>query len=522
MSAASSQAEQLPGEGTRFERLLADLSARFVNLPPSQVDQEIEHGLRQIVETLEVDRSSLLEFSEDGTQLITTHQWAREGVPASRGRVVSEENPWYTGVLQRGEIVAYSTPADLPDEAALEKEFCARVGLRSNLTIPLNVSGRPLGALAIGSFRREREWPAELVPRLRLLGEVFANALVRRNQSVSLEQALAEVRALKARLEEENLYLRKEIAAVTRAGGGILGESAAIRKVLIQAEQVAPTDATVLLLGETGTGKELLARTIHVLSARRDRAMVNVNCAALPPTLIEAELFGRERGAYTGALARQTGRFEVADGSTIFLDEIGDLPVELQTKLLRVLEHGEFERLGSSRTTRVDVRVIAATNKDLTAMVREARFREDLYYRLNVFPISVPPLRARHEDIPLLVWAFVREFAQAQGKTVEQIPKRAMDALQRYSWPGNVRELRNILERAVILTSGPTLHVELPAPADLQTSTGMTLEAVERRHITAVLDEVRWRIRGEGGAAQRLGLKPSTLEFRMRKLGIKR
>jgi transcriptional regulator with GAF, ATPase, and Fis domain len=292
--------------------------------------------------------------------------------------------------------------------------------------------------------------------------------------------------------------------------------------VLIQAEQVAPTDATVLLLGQTGTGKELLARTIHFLSARRDRAMVTVNCAALPPTLIEAELFGRERGAYTGALARQTGRFEAADGSTIFLDEIGDLPLELQTKLLRVLEHGEFERLGSSRTIRVDVRVIAATNKDLTAMIREAKFREDLYYRLNVFPISMPPLRARHEDIPLLVWAFVREFAQAQGKTVEEIPKRAMDALQRYSWPGNVRELRNILERAVILTSGPTLHVELPAPADLQTSTGMTLEAVERRHITAVLDEVRWRIRGEGGAAQRLGLKPSTLEFRMRKLGIKR
>jgi transcriptional regulator with GAF, ATPase, and Fis domain len=249
--------------------------------------------------------------------------------------------------------------------------------------------------------------------------------------------------------------------------------------------------------------------------------MMKVNCAALPPSLIEAELFGRERGAYTGALARQSGRFEVADGSTIFLDEIGDLPLELQAKLLRVLEHGEFERLGSTRTLRVDVRVVAATNRDLSAMVRTGAFREDLYYRLNVFPITVPPLRARPEDIPLLVWTFVREFAQAQGKTIDQIAKQSMERLRRYLWPGNVRELRNIIERATILSAGPTLHVDLPTPLDSK-APGMTLEEVERRHIIAVLDEVRWRIRGDGGAAQRLGLKPSTLESRMRKAGIKR
>jgi len=329
------------------------------------------------------------------------------------------------------------------------------------------------------------------------------------------------VRELKVRLEEENLYLRKEIDVAARTGSGIVGESEAIKRVLVQVEQVAPTDAAVLLLGETGTGKELLAWSIHGLSARWGRTMMKVNCAALPASLIEAELFGRERGAYTGALARQSGRFEVADGSTIFLDEIGDLPLELQAKLLRVLEHGEFERLGSTRTIRVDVRVIAATNRDLAAMVRTAAFREDLYYRLNVFPITVPPLRARPEDIPLLVWAFVREFAQAQGKTIDQIPKRSMETLQRYLWPGNVRELRNIIERATILSAGPTLHVDLPEPLDPKTP-GMTLEEVERRHIIAVLDEVRWRIRGDGGAAQRLGLKPSTLESRMRKAGIKR
>ena len=513
----------IPHADVRFDQLLADLSARFVNLPPAEVDREIEQSLREIVEALGTDRSTLMEFSDDGKQLITTHCWARDGIPRDIGRLVAEETPWFTGTLLRDETIAYSRlPEDLPAEAALEREYCAVTGLRSTLTIPVRVSGRPLAALATGCFRRERVWPAELVPRLRLLGEVYANALARRNHALSLERALAEVTELKARLDNENQYLRKEIDVVARAGAGIVGESAAIKRVLVQADQVAPTDATVLLLGETGTGKELLARTIHALSARRGRTMVKVNCAALPPTLIEAELFGRERGAYTGALARQTGRFEVADQSTIFLDEIGDLPLELQTKLLRVLEQGELERLGSSRTIRVDVRIIAATNRDLAAMVRASTFREDLYYRLNVFPVTVPPLRARHEDIPLLVWAFVREFAQAQGKAIEQIPKRSMDALQRYAWPGNVRELRNIIERATILSPGPALQVELPAPMGPTISTGMTLQAVERQHIVAVLDEVRWRIRGAGGAAQRLGLKPSTLESRMLKLNIKR
>src|SRR4030095_13196540 len=237
---------------------------------------------------------------------------------------------------------------------------------------------------------------------------------------------------------------------------------------------------------------------------------------------IEAELFGRERGAYTGALAKQMGRFELADGSTIFLDEIGELPLELQAKLLHVLERGEFERLGSSRTIRADVRVIAATNRDLAGMVRAGRFREDLYYRLNVFPIVTPPLRARLEDVPLLVWAFVRELAPTQGKTFEQIPKRTMEALQCHTWPGNVRELRTGIEGAIILSPGPILHVELPPTApERETPAQMTLEAIERRHIASVLEEVRWRIRGGGGGAQRLGMKPSTLESRIIKLGMK-
>jgi formate hydrogenlyase transcriptional activator len=523
VSTPEAPSEPFTPDRLSFERLLANLSARFVNLPPAQVDQEIEQSLRKIVEAMNVDRSSLLEVSEDGRELITSHQWARDGIPRDPPRDVNEATSWYTRTLLRGETVAYSRmPEELPDGAVPEKAYCASTGLRSNITIPLRVAGRPMAALAIGCFRRERTWPAEFVPRLRLLGEVFSNALERRNQAMSLERALAEVRELKGRLEEENRYLRKEIDAAVRARGGIVGESAAIKKVLAQAAQVADTGATVLLLGETGTGKELMARTIHGASPRRDRLLVQVNCAALPPTLIEAELFGRERGAYTGALARQIGRFEVAHGSTIFLDEIGDLPVGLQTKLLNVLERGEFERLGSSRTIRVDARVIAATNRDLAAMVRDGTFREDLYYRLNVFPITLPPLQARHGDVPLLVCAFVREFAQGQGKTFEQIPKRTIDGLQRYAWPGNVRELRNVVERAVILSPGGTLNVECPASAPQETSTEMTLETVQRHHIAAVLDEVRWRIRGDDGAARRLGLKPSTLESRIRKLGITR
>ena len=295
---------------------------------------------------------------------------------------------------------------------------------------------------------------------------MFANALARRNQSVSLQQALAEVRELKARLEVENLYLRKEIDAVAHAGVGIVGESAAIKKVLVQVEQVAPSDATVLLLGETGTGKELLARSIHALSTRGDRTMVKVNCGALPPTLIEAELFGRERGAYTGALARQTGRFEVADGSTIFLDEIGDLPLELQTKLLRVLEEGEFERLGSSRTIRVDVRVIAATNRDLPAMVREAEVPGGPVLSTERLPghrAASAGARRGHPPAGLDLCPRVRDRRRTRPSSRSR--GGSMDALQRYAWPGNVRELRNVIERAMILSSGPYPAGRAPAPA---------------------------------------------------------
>jgi transcriptional regulator with GAF, ATPase, and Fis domain len=300
-------------------------------------------------------------------------------------------------------------------------------------------------------------------------------------------------------------------------------ESAAIHQVLAQIRQVAPTPATVLLLGETGTGKEVMARTIHDLSPRRQRRLIGVSCAAIPPTLIESELFGREKGAYTGALSRQIGRFEAAHQSTLFLDEIGDLPMPVQVKLLRIVEERVIERLGSVQPVKVDVRIIAATNRNLEDAVRDQTFREDLYYRLNVFPIVLPPLRERVEDIPALAWTFVEEFAQSFGKTIESISEESLRELQRYAWPGNVRELRNVIERAVILAKGPELVVAVPRLEDQRTpSNAMTLTELQASHIRAVLASTNGRVRGSGGAAERLGLKPTTLESRMSRLGIAR
>jgi transcriptional regulator with GAF, ATPase, and Fis domain len=295
-----------------------------------------------------------------------------------------------------------------------------------------------------------------------------------------------------------------------------------MRRVAEQICQVAATDATVLLLGETGTGKELLANEIHERSARRRREMVRINCAAIPATLIESELFGHEKGAFTGALARQIGRFELADGSTMFLDEVGDLPLETQVKLLRILEEREFERLGSPRTLRVNTRIIAATHRNLEQKVADGTFREDLYYRLNVFPVSVPPLRERDDDVLLLVRRFVSEFSQALGKRIEDIDEDSLDALRQYCWPGNVRELKNVVQRAIIVATGHRLVIPVPRALATAATRSARLSDVERDHIRTVLESTGWRIRGAAGAADRLGLKPTTLETRMAKLGLKR
>jgi len=398
--------------------------------------------------------------------------------------------------------------------APVRDSFLAE-GTESIVITALRTANRPLGVITLGSKRPDYFRPDDLD----LMGQIATQI------SLALDNALAYERlnASRDQIEEERLYLESEIRAEYNFED-IVGKSAALRKVLQQIEIVAPTDSTVLLHGETGTGKELVARAIHSLSSRKGRTFVRLNCAAIPSGLVESELFGHERGAFTGALIQKKGRFEIADQGTLFLDEIGDISLELQPKLLRALQEHEFERLGSAKTIRVDVRLIAATHRDLPSMMRDNLFREDLFYRLNVFPIEIPPLRDRRDDIPLLVNFFVSGLARKMQKRIESIPRDAMDALTNAPWPGNIRELQNFIERAVILTQGSELRVplkELKRSSAVSTS-GSTFEEAERQAIVEALKTAQGKISGQGGAAERLGLKRTTLQNKMRKLGIAR
>jgi PAS domain S-box-containing protein len=515
------QANRTAFEGQlAFERLVAELSVQFINLPVDQVDQAIRTALGQIGEALQLDRCNFYRILADGT-LTDPVSWIRPGFPPAPAPVAGADRfPWALEMLRSGQVVSFSRVDDIPNPA--DRESYRQIGIRSATTVPLSVGGQIVGAVGFNALRHERAWLPEEVHRLSVLATAFANVMARRESEEAVRRALEEVKRLRDQLHAENVYLRTEVRE--RGGtGAIIGRSEAVSRVLAQIEQVAATNSTVLLLGETGTGKELFATQIHQLSARRARAMVRVNCSAIPATLMESELFGREKGAFTGALARQIGRFELADHSTIFLDEIGDLPLDIQVKLLRVLEERQIERLGSPKPIGVDTRIVAATHRNLGQRIAEGAFREDLYYRLNVFPIEVPPLRERREDIPLLVWRFVDEFSKAFGKPIDAISKENMAALQQHGWPGNIRELRNVVERAMIVTTGPRLTIPVPATAQAPTrSSSEKLTDVETEHIRGVLESTGWRIRGTGGAAERLGLRPTTLETRLAKLGLRR
>ncbi len=503
------QREQLARERDRSQLLLQVTNTLVSNLNLRELLSAISSALSPVMPH---EAAALTLYDEARKELrVAAFDFPEHEGTCATGKVVPfEGNPVGEAFTTRKTVVIDYGSSDDP------KVACS--GLLSGCASPLISRDRVLGVLAIKS-RREHAFSTE---DSELLGQV-ANQV-----AIAVENALAynEIETLKNKLEKEKLYLEEEIRTEYNFEE-IIGSSSVLKRVLQNVETVATTDSTVLIYGETGTGKELIARAIHNLSDRRERTLVKVNCAAIPTGLLESELFGHEKGAFTGAIDRRIGRFELAHQGTIFLDEVEDIPPELQSKLLRVLQEHEFERLGSSRTLRVDVRVVAATNANLEQMVQEKKFRSDLYYRLNVFPISVPPLRERPEDIPLLVHFFANKFAQQMKRRIESVPKETMAALVNYHWPGNIRELQNFIERGVILSRGSTLEIPLgelkqAPPKNSNHTNGTTLESVEREHILRVLNEARWVIGGPGGAAARLGVNRTTLNHRLRKLGISR
>jgi len=517
---AQSGQQQLQNERDRLGLLLEITNTIVSSLDLHELLNAVSASLKRLVP----HEYASLSLYDPETQRLQIHAL---DFPVSKGLlkeglwVPVEGSPTGRAIMSGKPILI--TRADI---AQFGSDIARRIfdeGLKSAYCLPLISHGRALGTLVVASLREEHfpERDAELLRHI-------ANQV-----AIGVENALAFRRmADRAQtLREEKLYLQDEIRTEYNFEE-IIGDSMSLRRILDQLQTAAPTDSTILILGETGTGKELIARAIHHLSARREKTLVKVNCAAIPTGLLESELFGHEKGAFTGAIAQRIGRFELAHRGTIFLDEVGDIPLELQPKLLRVLQEQEFERLGSVRTTRVDVRVVAATNVDLAQKVAANQFRSDLYYRLNVFPITIPPLRERKEDIPVLVRYFAQKYARRMKKPVEAIPMKAMAALTEYHWPGNVRELENFIERSVILSHGAELQIPLgelrgrlkiPVIVPLQASDGIaTLEHAEREHIVRALREAEWIVGGPKGAAMRLGMKRTTLQSRIKKLGIAR
>jgi len=506
--------QQLARERDRMRLLLEVNNAVVSHLDLDDLFSAVSACLRRVIQH---DGSALVLFDE-ATRRFRVHvlHFARNESFIEEGSMESEfstKSPSGTAMTTRKPAVFSETDLKgLRSESPVAEKLLAQ-GVKAFCSIPLLSHDRALGVLNVGRHREDLFRPEDL----ELLSEIAKQIAI----AVENAQAYRELRELKDKLAKEKLYLEEEVRTEHNFGE-IVGNSTALRKVLKEVETVAATGSTVLIHGETGTGKELIARALHDLSTRRDRTFVKLNCAAIPTGLLESELFGHEKGAFTGAITQRVGRFELANGGTLFLDEVGDIPLELQPKLLRALQEQEFERLGSTRTVRVDVRLVAATNRDLGVMVAEGKFRSDLFYRLNVFPVLLPPLRERSEDIPLLVRHFTRQFAQRISRRIETIPEEVMNALVRYPWPGNVREMQNVIERAVILSRNGRLRVDPQSLASAPVTQELNghLDACEREVIEAALRASQGRVSGPNGAAKRLGLPHSTLEFRIKKLGI--
>jgi transcriptional regulator with GAF, ATPase, and Fis domain len=508
-----------------FEEALSSLSARFIAASKEQIHGAIEEALRVVGETLHYARVAVFLDDPPG-YLALHHEWCAPGVrsfKASMSGLSIAEFGWPLTEVAAGKRVVLDL-ADLPADAVNARRVLERDALALMVIVPLVVEQKVLGCCAFHSVERRR-LSDDAHARMQLIADVVAGALARRRAEEAQERAYVELDRLKTRAVEERDYLRQEVAAAAE----VVGRSPAVKRVLQVIDVVAMTSATVLLCGESGVGKEVFARAIHQRSPRREQALVKVNCASVPKELFESEFFGHVRGAFTGAVKDRAGRFELADGGTLFLDEIGEIPLELQAKLLRVLQESEFERVGDDRTRRVNVRIVAATNRKLEAEVAAGRFRQDLYYRLNVFPLEIPPLRARREDVVVLAEHFLRKFRREATLTDAQ---RAL--LTGHDWPGNVRELEHVIERAVILSPprGPLLLEQslqlrpTAAPQPVEPPAGLMsdgeLRALERGNILAALERAGWRIAGAGGAAELLGIRPSTLRDRMKAFGIQR
>ncbi len=507
-----------------FQAMLAGLSSDLIRAQSDDIEQQLRSCFETIGDRYDLDVASVWWLDKDTQMMRSMLRWVKADDKVRQVQLGQAEIPWIAQQLLAGEVVACDDVDSLPEEAAADRAVLVKRKTKSFLIIPLFVNDKLEGSCVFSTIRAKRDWPDETIAELKLISENLAGAIARAN-------AVSRIRELKDQLQQENLYLRDEVR-LAHGFTEIIGEDAGLRKCLRQVEKVAPTDATVLILGETGTGKELFARAVHKLSDRRDGPMVSVNCPALPANLIESELFGHEKGAFTGAQSQRRGRFELADGGTLFLDEIGELPLELQSKLLRVLQTGEFERLGGTRTLHANVRLIAATNRNLVSAIERGEFRADLFYRISSFPIRLPALRDRNGDIALLAEHFVHKHADRLGKKIDAISAKMVRELSTYSWPGNVRELESIIERSLISAEDNTV-LELPGPlkviaamrqskVDLAIDDGADLFEVERAYIVNVLEQTDWKISGAGGAASVLGIPSSTLRSKMKRLGITR
>ena len=504
-----------------FESLVSNISAGFVLTPADSIKDSFYSWFATISAFFDVDGCSLILFSEKGTTPVEEYEYLRSDSSLSSHFLWKSFFPSYMSQLVNGEKVVINGLEDLPVTAENERRFFCENRVSSILLMPVKINDTTFGTFTLMCLTSKMLWTETTVKRIQFIAELLVTGINRLKMNEQLAKRLHEIEKLKDQLEAENINLKNEII-LQQQHHEIVGRSQAMKAILSQIEQVSPMDTTVLIVGETGVGKELVARALHRLSTRRDRPLVTVNCASLPPTLIESELFGREKGAYTGAMTRMTGRFELADKATLFLDEIGELPKEIQAKLLRVIEQGRFERLGSTKPLQVNFRLIAATNRNLEQEITEGNFRSDLYYRLNVFPIRIPPLRERTDDILPLIWQFIREFEKKMGKRVKHVTDRSIKALMQYDWPGNARELRNVVEHAMILSSSRTLAVFPPVRVSHESNQHTSLEDIERDHILKVLLQKGWRISGKDGAAKALGIKRTTLQSRMKKLSLQR